>query len=139
MTELGRVLLEQLDDADLDHLADRLADRMAAQVGSGSLAMNMRQAAAACGLSTKTLGRAIAAGELPASRVGTRQLILRADLEAWLLARRSVPQLRNPQPTSPPAPTTSVGSLRVLYDQSNKRKRPRTAATAGARHQEVKS
>jgi excisionase family DNA binding protein len=137
VSDLGQALLAQLDSDDLDELADRLADRTAAQVGSGSLAMNMRQAAAACGISTKTLGRAIAVGELPASRVGTRRLILRADLEAWLIARRSAPRPRDPGATSSPTPTPSAGSLRVLYDRGSKRKRPRTAATAGARHQEV--
>jgi excisionase family DNA binding protein len=100
----------------LDRLADAVADRVADRLGAGTVALNLRQAAVACGVSTKTLLRAISAGELQASRVGNRWVLLRADLETWLTAHRA---------------GTRAGSLRVLYAEGRKDKRPRDGGTSG--------
>ena len=52
-------------------------------------AYTLRGAARAYGLARDTLAAAIRAGDLPASRLGSRRLvILRRDLDAWLVAHR---------------------------------------------------
>lgn len=115
-----------LSDAALDALAAQVADRLGPR--SGAVAFNVQQAAKACGLSAKTITRAIDRGELPASRVGTRWVVLRTDLEGWLAARRHiVPEA--PRPSAPPA-AEPVGSFRARLPQATNGRRQRKAARA---------
>lgn len=53
----------------------------------GKIALSVAEAAAACGLSTRTLRQYIRDGELPAARIGARVLVLRKDLESWIAGR----------------------------------------------------
>lgn len=57
------------------------------------LALSMREAADAYGIDRHRLQQAIAAGELPAARLGRRRLRIRvADLDAWLDRYRVTPE-----------------------------------------------
>jgi excisionase family DNA binding protein len=58
--------------------------------------LGYRRAAAYCGLGERTLRRAVAAGRLPACRVGRRVLLAHADLDRFV---RGEP---TPTPTSTP-------------------------------------
>ncbi|PKL75097.1 MAG: hypothetical protein CVV27_17135, partial [Candidatus Melainabacteria bacterium HGW-Melainabacteria-1] len=48
------------------------------------VAFSVNESAESCGLSAKTVWQKIHSGELRAARVGSRVLVLRSDLEAWL-------------------------------------------------------
>ena len=50
------------------------------------LAYTVDEAAAACGVSADIIRRAIRAKNLPVKYPTSRPVVLRADLEAWLLA-----------------------------------------------------
>src|SRR5690606_24261037 len=71
-----------------------------------------------CGPPVRTLRAAIKAGELSACRVGREYRVRRADLEAWLEARRVEPRAAV-EPTESPADRAlaraiSAGGLRVV-------------------------
>lgn len=51
-----------------------------------TIAYTVQQAAEACGVSPDTIRRAIRAKDLPARYPTTRPVILKSDLESWLLA-----------------------------------------------------
>lgn len=57
---------------------------------SAQLAVSVRQAADATSLSERIIRAAINRRDLPARRVGTRLVILTADLEAWLSSHEVV-------------------------------------------------
>jgi excisionase family DNA binding protein len=75
--------------------------------------LSIKEAAARSGFSTKTLYRAIAAGELRAKKVRSRWRIAVSDLEAWLLPR---PVVGSPAPVhvAASAETGSREALRLI-------------------------
>ena len=75
--------------------------------------LNIQEASARSGFSTKTLYRAIAADELRAKKVRSRWRIAVSDLEAWLLPRPVVarPRLLG---VAAPAETGSLAALRLI-------------------------
>jgi excisionase family DNA binding protein len=74
--------------------------------------LSIKEAAARSGFSTKTLYRAIAAGELRAKKVRSRWRIAVSDLEAWLLPR----PLARPvgARVAVPVETGSLAALRLI-------------------------
>ncbi len=48
------------------------------------IAYTVVEAARACGVSPSTVRAAIAKGDLPANKVGTKTLLLPTDLESWV-------------------------------------------------------
>ncbi|HEX5584005.1 helix-turn-helix domain-containing protein [Gaiella sp.] len=75
--------------------------------------LSIKEAAARSGFSTKTLYRAIAAGELRAKKVRSRWRIAVHDLEAWLLPRPTVPRPAVVRVAAPPE-TGSQAALRRI-------------------------
>jgi excisionase family DNA binding protein len=75
--------------------------------------IDIKEAAARSGFSTKTLYRAIAAGELRATKVRSRWRIAVSDLEAWLRLPLAGPAWVGPVALRLPAPA-EVGSLAAL-------------------------
>lgn len=53
----------------------------------GRISVSVAEAAMACGVCARTISDAIRAGELPAARIGSRILILRTALVAWIESR----------------------------------------------------
>jgi Helix-turn-helix domain len=82
MTSLGRALVDSLDDADLDFLAERLAARIAAPADDW---LDVRAAAAAAGCSIAEIRRAIRDGDLAHSqpRPGGKIYIQRSAIGRW--------------------------------------------------------
>ena len=79
--------------------------------------LTVAEAAARTPFSTKTILRALVAGELVGSKVRNRWLIRLNDLDAWIDSGRTaaivnVPRLRAPQPT----PVGSADRLRQIED-----------------------
>jgi excisionase family DNA binding protein len=72
--------------------------------------LSIKEAAARSGFSTKTLYRAIAAGELRAKKVRSRWRIAVSDLEAWLLPLPAKVRAVTPRAAAP----AEVGSLAAL-------------------------
>jgi excisionase family DNA binding protein len=75
--------------------------------------LSIREAAARSGFSTKTLYRAIAAGELRAKKVRSRWRIPVSDLEAWLHPG-PVMGSREGVRVAAPAETGSLAALRLI-------------------------
>ena len=75
--------------------------------------LSIKEAAAQSGFSTKTLYRAIAAGELRAKKVRSRWRIAVSDLEAWLQLPLPTLTLARPVAVRVAAPA-EVGSLAAL-------------------------
>jgi excisionase family DNA binding protein len=75
--------------------------------------LSIKEAAARSGFSTKTLYRAIAAGELRAKKVRSRWRIAVHDLEAWLLPRPTVARTAVVRAVAP-AETGSRAALRQI-------------------------
>jgi excisionase family DNA binding protein len=75
-----------LSDAALDQLADLLAARVAARLGSGSASpwLNARDAAAYIGAPLSRVRKLTMTGEMPAHRDGRRVLYRREDLDAYI-------------------------------------------------------
>ena len=74
-----------------------------------------------CGVSVRTLRSAIAAGELPAVKVGRAYEVRRTDLEAWRAAQRVAPRERETAQAKPQtaaqralARAQARGELRVV-------------------------
>lgn len=63
-------------------------------INPGKVALNVKEAAYACGLCERVIRDAIRTGMLPVSRIGTRILILRTDLVAWIASRRDASGVR---------------------------------------------
>jgi len=78
-----------------------------------SVLLSIREAAARSGFSTKTLYRAIAAGELRAKKVRSRWRIPVSDLEAWLHPG-PVMGSREGVRVAAPAETGSLAALRLI-------------------------
>lgn len=71
------------------------------------------EAAELTGLSTRAIYRAIARGDLPASRLCSRLRISREDFDAWV-ARSAVPVEEPPPVVIRPLPPAPRGSFRRL-------------------------
>src|SRR4051794_30907106 len=89
--DLGRALIDALDDQALDQLADLLAARIAARtkphvVPLTERVLTVRAAAELVGLHPRTVLRAIAAGDLDASKLRNRWRIERRAVEQWRVA-----------------------------------------------------
>jgi hypothetical protein len=82
MSELGRALLDQLDDRDLDLLAGRLADRLSARGGGW---LDTKAAAAYAGCSVPALRYAMSKGEVEfeQSCAGGKVYFRPAALDQW--------------------------------------------------------
>lgn len=107
-----RGLLHELADVLADHVE---APRQPAQPEEKLLPLRQT------GLSPRTLRAAIAAGSLPAVRVGRDLLVRRSDVDAWLERRRVAPKERGRSAPEPSTPATRAiqqaraqGRLRVL-------------------------
>jgi len=87
MSELAVALLRALDDDALDHLAERLAPRLAIRADSSPAAYTVASLAAALDVTPKTVRGWIARGELRAAKRGGR----------WLIDRSAVEELGAPQ------------------------------------------
>ena len=76
--------------------------------------IDIKEAAARSGFSTKTLYRAIKAGELRAKKVRSRWRIAVSDLEAWL--RLPAPAAARPAAVrvAAPAEVGSLGALKLI-------------------------
>ena len=90
---------------------EAVAEAIASHLTAGDQWLALRDT----GVSTKTLRRAIRAGDLPARKVGRSLMVRRADLDAWLERR----PLRTPTPTVEPgedpiAAALAAGKLRVV-------------------------
>jgi len=68
----------------MDTTFNQLPDESGALLAPGRVALSVAEAAIAVGLSQRTLWTHIRAGNIRAARVGSRVLILKSDLEAWL-------------------------------------------------------
>ena len=71
-----------------------------------AIGLSVDQAARLTTMSTKTIRRAISRGELPSYKAGTRIVLKREDVEAWLFA---VPN----EPTAPTAPSPRADLLEL--------------------------
>jgi hypothetical protein len=82
MTDLGRALLAQLDDHDLDRLAELLADRLR---GPGDGWLDARAAAAYAGCTVPALRYAMARGEVAFEQAGpgAKVWFRRSALDRW--------------------------------------------------------
>ena len=71
-----------LTPAEIDRLADALADRLAARIGSGATDEigDVHKAAEWLGMSVPTIERAVRRGEIPSIKVGRLRRFRRADL-----------------------------------------------------------
>lgn len=114
LTQLARVL--RAAAAECDRIAAEQERAPVAQPAQGDW-LPLRDA----GVSIRTLRAAIAAGELPAVKVGREYQLRRADLDAWRSAHRVAPRDRK---TTQPKPQTAAqralaraqarGDLRVV-------------------------
>jgi len=68
----------------MDTTFNQLPDESGALLAPGRVALSVAEAAIAVGLSQRTLWTHIRAGGIRVARVGSRVLILKSDLEAWL-------------------------------------------------------
>lgn len=112
-TDLARVL--RAAAAECDRIAAEQAPAPALAAPSDWLPL--RDA----GVSVRTLRAAIAAGELPAVKVGRAYEVQRADLDAWRAARRVAPRERKAAPAKQQtaaqraiARAQAAGALRVV-------------------------
>ena len=116
MTELGRALLDALDEDDLAELAERLAPLVtprlapAKPVEAAEVMLTCSEAALRTGTHVETIRRAVRSGALRAGTAGRSARIAPADLGAWL--RGSAPDGRTSRPRAP-QPT---GKRRPLAD-----------------------
>lgn len=90
MSDLGRALVETLDDNDIDALAKRVAQRLgetaSAEAPSPNVVWTAAEAAARADCGVETIRRAARSRKLVARRVGSRWRIVPEDLEAWMCA-----------------------------------------------------
>ena len=118
-------LIKRLVDADLAQRRHRPQPPLRA--------MSKRQCATAANLGISSIEAAIREGELAASKVGTRTIVLADDFERWLASRprikpaRSAPEGFNPEFADPLTPVPkprvrpkSVGSDREPVDADSK-------------------
>ena len=66
-----------------------MSDTLAASIPADKISMTLQQASNATGLCQRTIRNAITDNSLPAVYIGTRILLLRSDILAWLDSRRS--------------------------------------------------
>jgi excisionase family DNA binding protein len=89
MSDLGRALIDSLDDDALEHLAERLgprlADLVAARLGREDRWLSTREAAEYLGLSPNALHKLTAGREVPFAQdvAGGKCWFLRSELDAW--------------------------------------------------------
>lgn len=95
MTDLARALLDDLDPATLDRLAEALLPRILTRLDAAPATrpsdgprplLSAAEAAELTSVSVETVRRAVRSGALPAGRAGRRLRIHADDLEAWLRA-----------------------------------------------------
>jgi len=91
--QLASALLDSLDDAALDRLAELLAPRIEARLDSPPAAapdtpLSCGEAAELAGVHVETIRRAARSGKLPCVRAGTAVRIDPAGLDAWLTTGR---------------------------------------------------
>jgi excisionase family DNA binding protein len=125
MSDTVRLLLaELLDVVERDEelrarLRALVADDGSRPSADGPLFFSVADVVERSGLSEKTVRRAIAEGELPASKVRHRLLVAADDLETWVRAgrgrRRRVSASR---PSSPGAGRSFVATLRSRSGES---------------------
>ncbi len=135
MSVLTAALLAELEEADLDRLAELLAPRLAARpptLEAGPAGYTVARLAAEVGLSGKTIRGAIHRGELRAARRGSSYVIA-ADAVAEWLTPDDPPARRRPRARA------AVSSRRPLADAFSRpptmpteRKRPGDARTSRA-------
>jgi excisionase family DNA binding protein len=84
MTTLGKLLLE-LDNDDLEAIADRLAPFLPASAPADDAWLNVKEAAAHLGISTHAIYRLVAQREIPfhQSRPNAKCWFRRCELDAW--------------------------------------------------------
>jgi excisionase family DNA binding protein len=78
------VNVDELDDAALEALADRLAPLIAERLASPPGLLTPHEAARRTGVHVETIRRAVRTGALPASRAGRAVRIDADDLDRWL-------------------------------------------------------
>lgn len=89
MTGLGKALIAELDDDDLDRLTERLAPRLASRITPAQPTedswLSTRGAAAHLGLTVPAIHKLTAARAIPFEQdgPGCRCWFLRSDLDAW--------------------------------------------------------
>ena len=107
-----RLLMTELDDADLDELARRLAPRLAGvSTFVDTVGLTTAQAAQHAGLHERTIRRALGAGMLKGHNVAGRWRVERDSLTAWLEAGAptSAPQTHdNGRPRRQPTTGTAA-------------------------------
>lgn len=129
--------MAELDDADLALLAERLdalrAPRPAPPAAARDL-VSTADAAAALGVSAKTLRAMIARGDLAATRVGRLWRVARADLDALAgsPARERRSRTRSRERPAPLAPLRPGESL-VERERASIKRRTRDGGIDGAR------
>jgi len=84
MSDLAAALLEALDDAALDLLAERLAPRLAGRHDDDGGFLDVAGAAAHLSCPTSRVYALTSAGRIPCHRDGSRLLFDRAELAAWV-------------------------------------------------------
>ena len=90
MTEFGRALIDQLDEQDLDRLAERLGDRLAARLETSRQAVySPKTLAAELGRSERSIRAACASGKLQAIKRGRGYVISTDAVAAWASAEDS--------------------------------------------------
>jgi excisionase family DNA binding protein len=88
MTDLARALVDELDAAALDRLAELLAPRLEARMAppadAAEVMLTASEAALRTGLHAETIRRAARTGKLYAGHAGRSVRIAPSDLDAWL-------------------------------------------------------
>lgn len=118
--DLAKALLDALDDETLDELARRLGSRLPNDVGHSS-PLDVNRAAARCGVSSRTIRRAVETGALEGSKIAGRWRIEAGNLARWAAAGGPTScapggdaQLTRTAPRRRPAPGTGSAVDAIL-------------------------
>lgn len=85
MSELGRALIDQLDDRDLDQLAECLADRLGHRLDGAGGWLDARAAAEYAGCTVPALRYAMSRGEVEFEQAvaGGKVYLRRSAIDRW--------------------------------------------------------
>ncbi len=104
---------------------------MTGQILAGRLALRVSEAAAVIGVSSAFLRLEITRGNLNATRLGRRIVLMRVELEQYLASRQTVPRARGGQSVG--GANTEVAGARARSQRDSKREqRPNSEADARA-------